>query len=439
MRIIAIVILLIGIYIAIKNPFYFTFYFGILGCRYDSCGITYFFSQYFGLYTTLFEYLLVLAVIMALFRLYKNKDKINNLSIQFISVFALFIFTIILSTLVTSLKQGNFNIDVIIYSLVNYGPLIMIIWVCYNDRYNFYNTLKLYLIIQILIAFFIVYLPVYGVDVLNSLSGSNYVSDGFVYNNNIAKLSNFMEIFGNKYIFNGLGQFHNGNDMGFYGCVGCVVFGFQIYKKKNILMYSVMFMMSCFLWFNSGMRGPVIGTAMALLVYLIISRLTYHKFIYILLATAMLILMLFIFPDQIMSYFIPSTNNVSFISRNYLRLNTISYIASHPYFGAGGLLSNLTVLGIDAHELPLRITSLFGVMSGIVATIGIYVLPVYHILHNKSYNLIAVIFIFICFLVSLTNNYTCIMLFWMLMSTSIFWNENRCVGINNTKKIKFKL
>lgn len=125
----------------------------------------------------------------------------------------------------------------------------------------------------------IVYLPEIGIHMFDKFSGANYIADGFVYNNNIFHIQDMLSALKNKYLFNGLGQFHNGNDMGFYGVAGAMcAFGIMLRRGfGNKVVALFIFLISVLLWGNSGMRGPVIGVAIGLIIY-IFFRKTFKDF-----------------------------------------------------------------------------------------------------------------------------------------------------------------
>lgn len=118
-----------------------------------------------------------------------------------------------------------------------------------------------------------------------------------------------------------------------------------------------------------------------------------------------------------LNYIIPSSDNSSFLSRSSLRLNGLNFLTDHILLGAGGDLDHLISLGVDPHELPLRISCLYGFFPGVLITLIVYVIPFYVILVNFfNLNFYQLSFYSIIFFVSITNNYTCFGLFWILFS-----------------------
>lgn len=144
--------------------------------------------------------------------------------------------------------------------------------------------------------------------------------------------------------------------------------------------------------------------------------------------------------SELLFYFIPKAGNISYTSRAILRLNGIRYISQNPIFGAGGMLGFLTAKQIDPHELPLRMACLFGIPGSLFTCYLIYVLPVMEFLKTKNKELIAIVAYSIVVMVSITNNYTDICLFWLLYA------EAMCIFIDRSdldlwkdKKIRVRI
>lgn len=101
-----------------------------------------------------------------------------------------------------------------------------------------------------------------------------------------------------------------------------------------------------------------------------------------------------------------------------LRIHGLMYIRKNPVVGTGGLFGLLTAKGIDPHELPLRMACLFGIPGGLLIGYLLYIRPILDFLKSNTRTAFAVVAYSVIVLVSLTDNYTDICLFWLLFSES---------------------
>jgi len=277
-----------------------------------------------------------------------------------------------------------------------------------------------------------VYLPTWGVNVLDNISGANYVSDGYVYGKNISNLFNFYEALKNKYTFNGIGQFHNGNDLGFFGGIGMLLcINKLIFEKtKKRIIYLMLMLISFFLWTNSGMRAPLIGILLAIPLYNLMQKNIAKKTINIIIGLVIFAILITIPTVQdFLSYLIVTKESISYTSRSELLANGIEFLKNNWFIGAGGLLGNLTPIGIDPHQLPMRISVLFGIGTGIVSAWLVFICPIIYFLKQKNKNIsfYSIALLLIVWLTALTNNYTCIVLFWMIYSAAISDTTRSCI------------
>ena len=122
-----------------------------------------------------------------------------------------------------------------------------------------------------------------------------------------------------------------------------------------------------------------------------------------------------------------NTFSQSFQSRAINRMNGLNYIAENPLWGSGGTYSGLLEKHIDPHELPLRMSMLFGIAGGILTLLSVYVLPVKSFVQkvkSKNVTFFSCAALMIIIAVSLTDNYTNIVLFYFLLFISCFGDEN---------------
>ena len=423
---VSLIIVFTTIILAFNHPYLSLLFWGIFGSRYDAAGIVGFFDLHFKYYSFFMDMALLIILIISIWRYYKLKKSSFNMYI-FSSL--LLIFWIFISVIITAINLKVRISSNVVYAIVNFSPTVMLIWFLNYDYYlkrnrKTENYIVIYIFIQIIIAFLIVYLPEININIFNKLSGSNYISDGYIYNKNIFYLTDIMTSLQRKYVFNGLGQFHNANDMGFYGAVGiiCSIYAIKKYRMWNKIISIFVLIFSILLWGNSGMRGPIIGIFIGVIVYTIFLKKNLKNFLLIVTLTAIAIVILAKNNElisKILTYLFPNSNNISFVSRKLLRLEGLKYMAKNPIIGSGGLLEHLTTKGIDPHELSLRIACLFGIPASIIITFLLYILPVLEFLKSNNKKFISILFYSIVVMVSLTNNYTDICLFWLLFSGSI--------------------
>lgn len=429
MMLMALMLVGVCLLLSINFPYEFLILWGILASGYDANGIVKYMDTYFGSFSLLMNSVMIIALAFSIWRY--NKQTRKRYNIFLISGGILIVWIILCFVFVgSSSGMGIYNI---VYTICDYSPIVMMIWMLNHDYYvrkgkKPVNYILFFVCTQVVIAFLIVYLPEIGIHILDKFSGANYIADGYAYNNNIFHIQDIFSALKSKYLFNGLGQFHNGNDMGFYGVAGAVCAIILMLKTeiKYKLLSIFLFLISILLWGNSGMRGPVLGVAIGLVIYVLYSR---KRSKITLIAGGIAIILLLLRSElgsELMAYFIPETGNVSYTSRTFLRLNGFRYIGQNPIFGAGGMLGFLTVKQIDPHELPLRMACLFGIPGALLTCYLLYVLPVTEFLKTKNKELIAIVAYSIVVMVSLTNNYTDICLFWLLYA------EAMCIFIDRS-------
>lgn len=421
---IAIGVLLGGAYLAVQNPILFTFYWGIFGSSYDACGIMSWLESGFGYYRICMNAILLLCCVGSTVRYYKHPQ--NKMSRSYMTLAQLFMLGIMISQMFIFVMEGigfiNFS-----YGFIEYGPTLLIIWLANYERQGNPDGTRMklfaYVIIQIVIAWTIMGTKSKGLSTLDAICGSNYISDGYAYNNNILRnIVGLPLMLVNKYLYNGLGQFHNGNDMGFYGAVGILVGVILIKEKKKIwqkIAGGILIYFSILMWGNSGMRGPIVGVVCGLIFSFILYR---RPSKWVTGVLALMIVAAFLISEtglDLINYLIPESSNISYNEREILRENGFHYLQSNWLLGAGGALGNLTVNRIDPHELPLRISCLFGIFTGAISAILIYIRPIMDLIRNRYSDLFVVTSYTIVFFVSITNNYTCIALFYFLFSEAV--------------------
>lgn len=429
---ILLIVWLVSLYYAIQKPVIFVVIFGLVGSRYDAFGIGSYLSLFNSLHFRIMEVLLIVAVIISIIHFFRKKMT-EFKSVIILSI--LFLCLILISTLYNTLANLSAEsfLSQLTYNVAMYSPATLIIWISYYHEFKLRKTFRYFVIIQILISTLVVYLPSININILDVIKGANY-TEGFIEKDIAANILNFFEVFKDKYYFNLFAQYHNSNDLGVYG--GLCLFILLIYiffenKKEDIktanyktnlsrLIYIPIIILALFAWFNSGNRGVVYGIMATFFLYFIFNSTLKSQLRNILIIIVLLLLLFFSsFTDSIVSYLFLSSDNISYYSRLYLLENGLEYLADHWLFGNGGNLSDLTSQGIDPHQLPIRLSILFGTGTGIVSILIIYILPIYYFIKYKKCTIYSIGLVMIIWATSLTNNYTVIVLFWMAFAEAL--------------------
>ena len=200
---------------------------------------------------------------------------------------------------------------------------------------------------------------------------------------------------------------------------------------RKSIAWIVLVVGSAALWFNSGMKGPIFGLIAGIMLMWYVKRNTTLKTI-VKLGIAIVAALLVVEGDAIWQVLMDALFNLntfsqSFQSRAINRINGLNYIAENPLWGSGGTYSGLLEKHIDPHELPLRMSMLFGIAGGILTLFGVYVLPVKSFIQktkSKNVTFFACAALMMIIAVSLTDNYTNIVLFYFLLFISCFDGEN---------------
>ncbi|MFR1517266.1 MAG: O-antigen ligase family protein [Clostridia bacterium] len=420
----ALCVLFAGAYLAVKNPIVFTIYWGLFGSSYDACGIMSLLNSGFGYYRLCMNAILLMCCIGSSIYFFRRPPK--KATAKYMVAAWMFMFGIFVSQSIVFISE-DISFMNLSYGFVDYGPSVFIIWLAnyekISEKMNIRRYLIGFIIIQVMLACLIIFTKKSGIHFLDSICGSNYISDGNIYNRNILdSIVGLPYMFVNKYLYNGLGQFHNGNDMGFYGAAG-ILAGIFLAKEGQKLWHKtvgiILIYFSLLIWGNSGMRGPVVGIICGVILSFALYKKP-SKWIVGVLATLGVVAFLFSETGlELINYLLPDSSDISYTERETLRENGLRYIQDNWLLGAGGLLGNLTAQEIDPHELPLRISCLFGVGTGFISAVLIYAMPIIDFVKKKKTDLFTIIGYAIVFFVSITDNYTCIALFYFLFAEAV--------------------
>ncbi len=426
-------IIVVGGLLAIMNPALFVVFYGSTASSTDAYGISRFLSSGFGQYSFVMQLLLIIALLVSV---YYNRI-IEKKLFALITSYFLICLWIAVVIFQKSLSSDMFYIGTLCIWLEQMSPIYLMILLLNRERVDVRKLFSIYVTVHVILAFLTIYLPLVGVETLNAIKSINYVNDTTQgYDNEIARLNNFTQIFSNKYIFNQLAHFHNSNDTGFFGGVGAVVGILNLFEdknKENKVFWGIITACSVVLWFNSGMKGPVVGIAAGLLLYLYVKKKKALGVLIGLLVIVALFCIVFSGTDFINTIlegiFNRTTSLGNSIQTRILRREAgIRFILNNPVWGNGASFEGLISNKIDPHELPLRFAVLFGIPAGVLSIVLYYVIPIiafWQRVHNKSVTAYNCIFLMIFFAVTLTNNYTDIILVQFVLYEACFATDSK--------------
>lgn len=426
MLIIVLIIYMISLYLSLFKPSYFLIVFGVLGSVYDGYGIGAYINGIIPVHYILFYTLLYISLISSFIYYIKNHEKKYN---SILMLYLLFSITVIMSIIIYSLIdiRGTQSFSALImdsmYKTADFTFIVAVILLLNHDRFNILKTLKYYVFVQITIAALVIYLPNIGIMILENINGLKHQGT-LVYSSQYgATISNFFKVFSNKYYFNKFAHFHNSNDTGFFFGTALflticqVVDGNKIWR--NIVISAILFVM----WANSGMRAPIVAIIFSIFIYYLVSKFNVEK-LFIFLFTSSVIIIPFILSDsfEVFLSFITGSKTTS-VSPTEGRLDYIyksfDFLKERYFIGFGTDLIRLSSNGITPHLLPLRIATMSGVFAGILSFFIVYLQPLYLIIKKKKFDFFSIGVYFILFFVSVTNNYTNIVLFNFLLAALV--------------------
>lgn len=413
---------IIAVYLAIFKPSYFVVLFGVIGSVYDGYGIGAYMNNIVPIHYRFLYLLLYLALASSLFYAYKKeRNRFRNeitIYLTFSIVFSLSIYLYTLNQ--SSIFDSIFSVVMdSLYKTADFTFVVAVILLLNNSRFNIIKMLYIYVIVQISIAALVIYLPNFGINVLDKIDGYIHNANPNVYTNPYgATLNNFYYVFENKYFFNKFAHFHNSNDTGFFfGTAILLLLNNIIAGKKTILKFVALILL-IIMWANSGMRGPVVAIVVSLITYNLISRLTLKK-VFIINIIMLLVILPFLFSESFTVFSAYLTDSASIIGRNELYNSSLDFLRENFFVGGGADLLALSAKGIEPHFLPLKIAVMSGFLSGLMVTYIVYIQPAYQIFKFKKYDFFSLGILFMLFFVSVTNNYTNIVLFNFLLASLI--------------------
>lgn len=434
--VVSLLIIIIGGCLAISNPAIFVLYYGLTASSTDAYGIASFLSTGFGQYSFVMQLFLILALFVSV---YNNRFLDKKLFIMVASYLLLCLWMAVV-IFQKSFSTEMFYIGTLNVWLEQMSPIYLIILMLNRKRTDIKKLLEIYVGIHVLLAFMVIYLPIVGIKVLDVIKSSNYLNDTTqLYDAGVAGFSNFLKLFSDKYAFNQVAHFHNSNDTGFFGGVGIIV-GisnfFNDKKIKNKVFWAFLAFFALSLWFNSGMKGPIVGIAAGLILFWYVKNKDTLGLFFKFMVLLLLVLMAAFGSDLLNSLFNnffggTSTFGQSIQSRVLKREAGLKFILENPLWGSAASFEGLLSRKIDPHELPLRFAVLFGISAGIMSFILYYIVPISSFINKVKNGLVGryqCILLMICIAVSLTNNYTDIVLFFFTLFVACFYEEKESIG-----------
>ena len=179
------------------------------------------------------------------------------------------------------------------------------------------------------------------------------------------------------------------------------------------------------------MKGPIVGIAAGLVLFWYINKKDTLSFFFKIWILLFLILMALYGSDLINVIFEntfsrTSTLGNSILTRVQKREAGYKFILENPIWGSGASFDGLLSRKIDPHELPLRFAVLFGIPAGFMSLVLYYLVPISSFVNKVKNSLVGkhqCVLLMICIAVSLTNNYTDVVLFFFTLYVACFDEE----------------
>ena len=120
--------------------------------------------------------------------------------------------------------------------------------------------------------------------------------------------------------------------------------------------------------------------------------------------------------NNIFSYFLGKGTSVSVQSRISGIEKGVEFGLNNFFIGNGGGVGELSEIGVDPHILPLKILVLYGIFAAIFSFLLVFYVSYKKIKKAKILNFYGVSLIMMAIFSALTNNYTSVVLFWLILS-----------------------
>ncbi len=430
--ILPVIILVIGVFLSVYDPSLFVVLYGITASTKDALGVSSFMEMGFHNFQFFMNTILIFSFIF-IFIHYNFKVKATKYTISQILLCVCIILCIFTCVIIRSFDEDIVFIGVLFSEIADYSPIFIAILLLRYDKEKLLKLLMFFTGFQTILALAVIYLPQVNYHGLDVIKGINYLSmqNAIQFDVSSANIFTLFSSLTNKYSFNQISIFHNSNDTGFYGATTAFLFFCVTCKSKKVfskILLLVISFLGLLLWANSGMRGPIFGIILSIIIYYLIVEQKAGKKSIALALFLVIIAYIVINPEMILKYFNNSNIQVSFESRNIRRINGLSYIKDNLLFGSLGQPAVLTLASSDVHELPLYMAALFGLPVGIMYCFTVYIKPIKQMItQGKLYkSLISIGLYFILISVSLTNSFTDQVLFWFMLAVAIPHSADEC-------------
>ncbi|MBO2522606.1 MAG: hypothetical protein CW336_01935, partial [Bacteroidetes bacterium] len=265
--IISLLLILLSVYLIIKNPFIYLAFFCAFASLTEAKGIESYLGTSFSYYGEIQAFIFVIFGIVSTFKIIRQ-PKYHTIG--------LLILLLILFCWFSIFSKFGFSPSSYILISENLLPLGLPILLAHplkrENEYRVFNTL---LVFEISLAFLITYLPLAGIDSLSPIAAMNYAGSD-ESSGEVATMGQLDMLLGSKYVFANTGQFHNSNDMGLFGIVG-IFWSLYYFVRKGSKIYMLPFtllivLFSIAIWFNGAARGPLVGLVASLVLYIIVGE-----------------------------------------------------------------------------------------------------------------------------------------------------------------------
>jgi hypothetical protein len=325
---------------------------------------------------------------------------------------------------VTSFMKGygfQGSLSYLVYS----GLPAYVIWISTARHERFRKYFLAFVFVQITLAVAVIGFPALhgidgasyawrtGVDVSNSATGVNLaLPTGTTIKGSIARYA----------------QFHNPNDLGFYGVVALAC-GYSLIRRPGFrlkIMAVLFLVLGLVAWLNSLTRGPILGMLLGISLFLLLANRDKTKGRIILMFRAavmipmVLLSFLALWYSQLFSFLIPAEGNISVTGRLPGYSRGFLAIAKYP---AWGVDSAWDWTSGYPHFLPLLFAGEYGVLAGIAIFAIVFGMGgwiVFHALRTprsqsrlESQRILAILLVLIVMGMACTDNIAAPLLFWV--------------------------
>lgn len=350
------------------------------------------------------------------FHFIKNR-KIFSANIRnFIFFINLLIFIIFFNTFLK-----NFDLLYSISVTMSTGlPFCLIIPFVYfsNKALNSFIAL---IAIKIFLSISVIYNP----DLLFFINGAFYQKELglFVLDAQSNSLSGSLTL--DKALVGSYGIFHNPNSLGFHSVllVSCSLF--LIFIKNNLakILGFLFLFLSILGWLNSLTRGPLVLLLISIVfLYIIKNKKSYMKINFALISLIFITMCFWLaFSDSLISYLIPSSDNISVTGRLAGYKDGLEAFLDNPILGIDNTNPKWENLHVP-HLFFLFYAYQFGFLPALIVFFLIFglffkiLIKVISLKYLDNIKFLSIMWLFVLLGIALTNNFTSPFIFWSLFT-----------------------